>query len=150
VAFRTAVVDRGFRWLNSFHRGVVALTRGRLGRRAFGMEIIELITVGRRSSRPHSTMLTVPVIDGDALVLVASKGGDHRDPDWLKNIVANPMVRVTLRSRSIDMHARVASGEEHAQLWPRVVARYSHYENYQRRAGREIALVICTPVPSEA
>jgi len=33
--------------------------------------------------------------------------------------------------------------------WPRVVTRYRHYESYQRRANREISLVICRPVEGE-
>jgi deazaflavin-dependent oxidoreductase (nitroreductase family) len=107
--------------------------------------MVELVTTGRRSGQPHSTMLLVPIRDGPDLVVVASKGGDQRDPDWFKNLVANPLVRVTMRGRSLEMLARVATPEEHALWWPGVVARYRHYEDYQRRAGRTIPLVICSP-----
>jgi deazaflavin-dependent oxidoreductase (nitroreductase family) len=140
------LVDAGFRALNAFHRAVVRLSGGHVGRRALGMEIIELVTVGRRSGRPRSTMLTVPVIDGDALVLVASKGGDDRDPDWFKNLVATPRVEVQRRGERIAMTARVASAEESERLWPRVVATYRGYDSYRRRAARTIPLVVCTPV----
>lgn len=49
---------------------------------AFGMPVVELHTTGRTSSLPRSTMLTAPVAGDDRVVLVASKGGDDRDPDW--------------------------------------------------------------------
>jgi deazaflavin-dependent oxidoreductase (nitroreductase family) len=140
------LVDFGFRLLNSFHRTVVRVSAGRLGRHAFGMEIIELITVGRRSGRPHSTMLTVPVIEGAVLVLVASKGGDDRDPDWLKNLLANPRILVIRRGERRDMSARLASPEEHARLWSQVVVTYKSYDAYRRRTARAIPLVLCTPV----
>ena len=34
----------------------------------------------------RSTMLTAPVIDGQRIVLVASKGGDNRGPGWYRNL----------------------------------------------------------------
>ena len=43
------------------------------------------------------------------------------------------------------MRARVASPGEKAELWPRVVAAYSGYGQYQRRTDRDIPLVICEP-----
>lgn len=144
------VVDRGFRVLNVLHRTVVVLSRGRVGRRALGMEIVELITVGRRSGQPHRTMLTVPVVESDALVLVASKGGDDRDPDWFKNLRQTPAVDVVWRGQRRSMIARVASPQEVERLWPRVVAAYRSYDRYRQRAARPIPLVICEPAsPSE-
>ncbi len=94
-------------------------------------------------------MLLVPLVEGPDLVIVASKGGDSRDPDWLKNVEANSSVRVTWRGRRREMVARVATSDERAILWPRVVTRYRHYESYQRRANREIPLVICRPAEGE-
>jgi hypothetical protein len=38
-------------------------------------------------------MLTAPVIEGDRVVLVALKGGDDRDPDWYRNLIAHPVCR---------------------------------------------------------
>jgi len=139
------LVDVGFRSLNAVHRTLVRASAGRLGSRAFGMEMIELVTVGRRSGRPHATMLSVPVIEGDVLVLVASKGGDHRDPDWLKNLVATPRIEVSWRGQRHHMLARLATPDEAARLWPEVVATYRYYDNYRRRAARVIPLVICAP-----
>ena len=111
--------------------------------------MVELTTVGRRTGRPHTTMLLVPLTEGTDLVIVASKGGDSRDPDWLKNLLVTPTVQVRMRGRATKMLARVATPEEHAVWWPRVVTRYRHYESYQRRANREISLVICRPVEGE-
>lgn len=142
------VVDLGFRSLNFLHRSVVAVSGGRVGRRALGMEIVELITVGRRSGRLHHTMLTLPVIEGDTLVLVASKGGDDRDPDWFKNLRHTPAVEVVWRGERRTMRARVATREEVERLWPLVVGAYHSYERYRQRASRPIPLVICEPGPA--
>ena len=37
--------------------------------------------------RLRSTMLTAPIMDDQRVVLVASKGGDDRDPEWYRNLV---------------------------------------------------------------
>lgn len=139
------VVDFGFRLLNRFHRAVVRASAGRLGRRAFGMSVIELHTRGRRTGLERTTLLTVPVVTDDGLVVVASKGGDHRDPQWLGNLVAHPRVEVTLDGRRRPVRARVLAPDEATDLWPRVIARYRPYAAYRARAGREIPLVLLEP-----
>lgn len=144
------LVDAGFRALNAVHRGFLRASGGRVGGRAFGMPVVELETVGRRTGRPHVATLTVPVVLGSTLVLVASKGGDDRDPDWLRNLLAQPRVVVTRRGERVGMTARVATPEERSSLWPRVVASYRSYASYQRRSAREIPLVICAPDDNDA
>ena len=142
--------DAGFRALNRFHRCVVRLSGGRLGRRAFGMDVIELHTVGARTGLARTTLLTVPVRDGDTLIVVASKGGDDRDPQWLRNLLARPEVDVTLAGVRRPMRARVAGPDEAALFWPRVVARYRPYDSYRRRSARPIPLVVLEPVVAES
>ena len=107
------------------------------------MSAVELRVVGRRSGVVRSTMMTVPVEFDGSRVLVASKGGDDRDPDWFRNLLANPMVEVVKAGATMTMRARVATEEESERLWPRVVAAYRPYADYRRRAQREISLVIC-------
>lgn len=140
-----SLVDVGFKALNRFHRTVDHVSHGRLGRRAFGMTVIDLYTVGRRTGTTHRTILTVPVIDNGRLVVVASKGGDHRDPDWLRNLLVHPDVEVMIDGERRLLHARVADPEEKISLWPRVTAAYRGYARYQRRSPRDIPLIICEP-----
>jgi deazaflavin-dependent oxidoreductase (nitroreductase family) len=90
-------------------------------------------------------MLTAPVVDGDRIVLVASKGGDDRDPDWYRNLSAHPEIELTMAGRRRPMRARPATIEERSELWPRIVAAYKGYGGYQRRTEREIPVVICEP-----
>lgn len=139
------MVDLGFKGLNGVHRLVLRASRNRLGTRAFGMSVVELRVVGRRSGVVRSTMLTVPVEFDGSLVVVASKGGDDRDPDWFGNILANPLVEVVRRGTTLPMRARVATESESERLWPQVVAAYRPYAGYRRRAQRAIPLVICEP-----
>jgi deazaflavin-dependent oxidoreductase (nitroreductase family) len=139
------LADLGFKAMNHTHRMIVQLSGGRVLGSAFGMPVVELQTTGRISGRPRSTILTAPVIDGDRIVLVASKGGDDRDPDWYRNLVAHPEIELTIAGRRRAMRARRASAQEKAELWPRVVAAYKGYDGYQHRTERDIPLIICEP-----
>jgi deazaflavin-dependent oxidoreductase (nitroreductase family) len=139
------LADISLKTMSQIHRAIVHLSGGWVLGSAFGMPVVELHTVGRKSGRPRSTMLAAPVVDGDRVVLVASKGGDDRDPDWYCNLVADPEIELTMAGRRRPMRARRASPEEKAALWPRVVAAYRGYGSYQRRTDRDIPLVICEP-----
>jgi deazaflavin-dependent oxidoreductase (nitroreductase family) len=137
------LADISLKTMSRVHQAIVHLSGGQVLGSACGMPVVELHTVGRKSGRPRSTMLTAPVIDGARVVLVASKGGDDRDPDWYRNLVANPEVELTMAGRRRPMRARPASPQEKAELWPRVVSAYQGYGSYQRRTSRDIPLVIC-------
>jgi len=131
--------------INDLHRTVFRLSKGRVANRGMGMPVVMLTTTGRKSGKLRTSMLTSPVQDGDRIVLVASNGGDDRDPAWLLNLRAHPTVEVTIDGSTRAMTARVASPDEKAELWPRVVAGYKGYANYQTRTDRDIPLVILTP-----
>ena len=139
------VTDLAFKAMTQAHRTILHVTGGRVLGSAFGMPVVELHTVGRKSGLPRSTMLTAPVVDGDRIVLVASKGGDDRDPDWFRNLIAHPDAELIMAGRRRPVRARPATPDERAELWPRVVAAYPGYGGYQRRSRREIPLVICEP-----
>jgi deazaflavin-dependent oxidoreductase (nitroreductase family) len=109
------------------------------------MPVLALTTTGRKSGKKRTTMLTSPVQDGDAIVVVASYGGDDRHPQWFLNLRDNPDVEITMNGTTRPMRARVASPDEKAELWPRVVEAYRGYGQYQRRTDRDIPLVICEP-----
>ncbi len=131
--------------LNLGHRAVLMASRGHLGQSAFGMQAVELHTVGRRSGQRRTVLLTAPISKPGLVVLVASKGGDDRDPDWYRNLVANPDVYLTIRGHEAPWHARTASPEEKQALWPAITAAYKGYASYQARTAREIPVVICEP-----
>jgi deazaflavin-dependent oxidoreductase (nitroreductase family) len=143
MSLRQRLNDVSLKNLSQVHRALVRATGGRVGSSVMGMPVVELHTVGRRSGRPRSTMLTAPVVDGDRVVLVASKGGDDRHPDWFRNLLAHPDIELTMAGRRRAVRARAASPEEKADLWPRVVAAHRGYAAYQRRTQRDIPLVIC-------
>jgi deazaflavin-dependent oxidoreductase (nitroreductase family) len=133
--------------MNTVHRAVLKVTGGRFGWDVANMPVVELTTTGRKSGRPHTVLLTSPVRDGDAVVVVASRGGADHHPAWFLNLRANPDVEAKVGNESRrTMRARVAEPDERARLWPRVVTKYKGYGDYQAKTQREIPLVLLEPV----
>lgn len=146
MSMRESLKDFSFRTLTAVHRALLRRSGGRLGGRLFGMRTVELHTIGRKSGKRRSTMLTAPIYSDDRIVLIASKGGDDRHPDWYRNLVVNPDVEVTpAGGETRRLRARTASAEEKAELWPTIVRAYRGYGTYQRRSQRDIPVVICEP-----
>ena len=95
---------------------------------------------------PASVMLTSPLQEGTTIVVVASRGGDDTHPAWFLNLRDNPEVEVAYKGAPKQpMHARVATPEERARLWPLVTADHKNYAGYQTKTTREIPLVLLEP-----
>ena len=104
-----------------------------------------LTTTGRKSGNA----LTLPLIfgrSGASYVVVASKGGAPTHPAWYLNLQANPEVRVQVKGDKFTAHAHTADAAERAALWPKMVAVYGPYEQYQTKTDRQIPVVVLTPV----
>jgi deazaflavin-dependent oxidoreductase (nitroreductase family) len=129
------------------HTRVYQLTGGVIGHRFPGAPPTLLLDhVGAKSGSTRTTPLTY-IDDDPDLVLVASKGGHPRNPAWYHNLRANPDTTILVGRERRAVHARVATPEERERLWPKVLATYAGYADYQRRTDREIPLVILAPRP---
>ncbi len=118
---------------------------GRIGGRFLhGAPVCLLTTTGRRSGQPRVAPLLY-LRDGDAVVVVASKGGMSRHPAWYLNVESDPEVEVQIGAQTTPMRARRASDEEKAKLWPRLVAMYPDYDDYEARTERDIPVVVLEP-----
>jgi deazaflavin-dependent oxidoreductase (nitroreductase family) len=136
--------------MNTVHRGLLKITGGRRGWFVADMPVLELTTIGRTSGRSRSVMLTSPLQEGAAIVVVASRGGDPTHPAWFLNLRENPGVEVSLQGKPTRaMTARVTTAEERARLWPRITADHQRYADYQERTSREIPLVLLEPEPQD-
>ena len=138
--------DRFLKTMNGVHKGLLRLSGGRLGWTAADMPVLELTTTGRRSGRPRPVMLTSPLMDGDRIVIVASKGGEDTHPAWFLNLREDPQVTVSMKGApGVSMLASIASPEERDRLWPIVVDEQARYGGYQENTDREIPLVLLEP-----
>jgi deazaflavin-dependent oxidoreductase (nitroreductase family) len=142
------VVERSWPVLNRLmqvHTVAYRATRGLVGHRVpFAPPMLLLDHVGAKSGKRRTTPL-VYMRDGDDYVLVASKGGNPKNPAWFHNLRANPETTVQVGSRRFNVRAKVASPQKRTALWPKVVEHYGGYGEYQERTERKIPLVILEP-----
>lgn len=129
----------------TMHRTLYDLSKGRIGGDLLSMPVLKLTTTGRKTGERRTTMLTAAHEMADSLVLVASYGGDDRHPNWYLNLVAQPDVDVEIRSETLPMRARVATGDERTRMWSEIIRKHPNYAAYQRKTEREIPVVVLDP-----
>ena len=143
-----AWVDRNWGLLNRLvagHTAIYRITDGRLGHRMPGAPPFLLLDHEGAKSGRHRTTVLIYTADGEDLVLVASKGGNPKNPAWYHNLMAHPDTTVQVGAERRSVRARQASPAERERLWPMAVSVYGPYESYRRRTEREIPMVILEP-----
>jgi deazaflavin-dependent oxidoreductase (nitroreductase family) len=116
-------------------RALLRLTGGRL---TTAPRVGFLEVKGAKSGVRRVTPL-VYTRDGKRVLLVASRGGDVKNPAWYHNVVANPEVRFSADGQSATYRARSATDEERPGLWEQCVRNYSGYAVYQKASRRSAA-----------
>jgi deazaflavin-dependent oxidoreductase (nitroreductase family) len=145
VDLHLRLADRSWpvlRRLMAGHATVYRASGGLVGHRLPGLPPILLLDhVGAKSGRKRTTALLY-VEDGDDAVIIASKGGYPKHPAWYHNLRANPDTTVQIGRERREVHAREATPEERERIWPKAVAAYGPYAEYQARTPRKIPVVI--------
>jgi deazaflavin-dependent oxidoreductase (nitroreductase family) len=139
------LVERFMGPILTVHQWLYEQSDGRIGATLGGRPMLLLRTVGRRTSRPRTSALLY-ARDGDAYVVIASKGGAPQHPGWFHNLSAQPDVEIQVGRKRIRVHARVAEGEERSRLWARAdEINQGQYVAYQSRTNRVIPVVVLEP-----
>jgi deazaflavin-dependent oxidoreductase (nitroreductase family) len=106
-----------------------------------GAPLLLLTTTGARTGRRRTTPLAHSR-DGDRYVVIASKGGAPSNPDWFRNLLANPEVTIEVGGDKFDARASVPSGSERKRLFDQQAALMPNFAEYQEKTTREIPVVV--------
>jgi deazaflavin-dependent oxidoreductase (nitroreductase family) len=142
--FSSALPAWALRLAGKWNVPLYRLSRGRIGGRVGRAPVLLLTTTGRKSGQQR----TAPVLymrDGDRLVVIGSNAGNAKPPAWALNLRANGDASVEVGADRRDVRARVAEGEERAELWRRMNEQYGGFEDYRARTSRDIALFVLEP-----
>ncbi|MCU1393056.1 MAG: cell entry (mce) related family protein [Ilumatobacteraceae bacterium] len=129
---------------HAFNRGVVQefrATGGQVTGDFAGWPLVLITHRGAKSGREYTTPL-VYTRDGDKVVIIASKGGAPDDPQWFRNLQANPDVTVEVGAESYAARARVAEGDERDRLYRAQADQMPNFDEYAAKTSRAIPVVV--------
>jgi deazaflavin-dependent oxidoreductase (nitroreductase family) len=111
-----------------------------------GLPVIIVTNHGRQTGAVRKTPL-MRVADGKNYILVASKGGHPKNPEWYYNLKADPDVEIRDKTEVFKMRVReVVEPTERERLWKIAVKAFPPYQDYQNRAARRIPVFLAEPV----
>jgi deazaflavin-dependent oxidoreductase (nitroreductase family) len=123
------------------HGALYRLTGSRVFANLGQMPTLLLTTTGRKSGKPRTVpLLYVEYNDGYAVV--ASYAGAPEHPAWYRNLQKTPEASVQIEDRVITVTASTATAEEKQSLWPRFIAIYPDYDDYEQATDRDIPVVL--------
>jgi deazaflavin-dependent oxidoreductase (nitroreductase family) len=117
-----------------------------LGVGRWGDHLLLMTSRGARSGRE----ITTPLVyrrEGDDYVVVASKGGAPKHPNWYRNLQVNPVVEVEVAARGgterFTVRARpVVDGPERDRLYEYMTEVWPSFRDYAVRTDRTIPIIV--------
>lgn len=110
-----------------------------------GLPCLVMTTLGKKSGEPRQAAMIYGA-NGNSFVVIGSKGGSDTPPAWFVNLMATGGGMVQVKDRRYTVSARIATGEERAQLWQQMVTIFPTYADYQHQTARELPVVVLQPL----
>jgi deazaflavin-dependent oxidoreductase (nitroreductase family) len=130
------------------HVALVRRSGGRLVRTFRGGDLLLLSHTGRRSGKTFTTP-ALYVRDGDDYVVAASNGGIDLEPQWWRNLQADPRGTVEIGGRRTPVRASRVEEADRQPLWDALMAKCPTYDDYQAGVSRRISLVRLSPIGAD-
>jgi deazaflavin-dependent oxidoreductase (nitroreductase family) len=127
---------------NARNRDVITEFRANGGKVGDGTnKLILLTTTGAKSGLLRINPLNYS-IDGDRIILIASKGAAPTNPDWYHNLVAHPEATIEIGTEQFQVRASIAQGQERQRLYDQQAALMPFFAKYQQQTTRQIPVII--------
>jgi deazaflavin-dependent oxidoreductase (nitroreductase family) len=119
---------------------------GKVGGMFEGATLLLLHHAGAKSGAERVNPLVYQQV-GDSFAIFASAGGQPRDPQWYRNLVAHPDTSIELGTGTVKVRARVADEAERTPIWTAQKEGNPGFAEYEKTAApREIPVVLLDPV----
>jgi deazaflavin-dependent oxidoreductase (nitroreductase family) len=79
--------------------------------------------------------------EGDRFVVIGSNSGKPTHPEWLFNVIANPLVTLEVAGETFEARASVTTGVERQRLFDAMAQKVSAFADYQRGTTRQLPVV---------
>jgi deazaflavin-dependent oxidoreductase (nitroreductase family) len=101
-------------------------------------------TTGRKTGRDHITPMRT-LVDDDAMYIFASAHGSTKDPDWYRNILANPEIEIEIGTERRHVRATALQDPERGRIWKKWADAIPALHDTAARAARPIPVVRLDP-----
>jgi deazaflavin-dependent oxidoreductase (nitroreductase family) len=118
---------------------------GKVGGYFEGATVLLLHTKGAKTGLPRINPL-VYLLDGDRFVVFGTFGGSPVDPQWVRNVLADPSPSIEVGTRTIPVRAVQITGPERNELYARQVERRPDFAEYPKKTARVIPAIALEPV----
>ena len=109
-----------------------------------GSTMVLLHSIGAKSGEERVHPLASLPDDGGWLI-VASAGGQPKNPAWHYNLLAHPDTVIEVGTETIPVTASVVDDAAHATAWKKLVDYMPGFGAYQERTERTIPVIRLTP-----
>lgn len=114
---------------------------GKVGGPFEGAPLLLLHTTGAKSGKERVNPMMYQTI-GDGFAVFASKAGAPTNPDWFRNLVANPRVTAEIGTETVELTARVADDATRAPIWEAWKQANPGFAEYEAKTSRQIPVVL--------
>jgi deazaflavin-dependent oxidoreductase (nitroreductase family) len=124
------------KWLNNL---MVRRARNKTGGR--GNQLV-LTTTGAKTGQRRETLLGSFPDGDDAWLVVASFGGNAKNPAWYHNLAAHPdQAEIEIGGRKVKVMATQLTGAEREAAWQRITTAQPRYAGYATKTDRVIPVI---------
>jgi deazaflavin-dependent oxidoreductase (nitroreductase family) len=142
--FSNSLGATGLRWTGKLNVPLYRLSGGRIAGKVGKAPLLLLTTTGRKSGQER----TAPVVylaDGERMVLIDTNAGNEKLPAWSLNLSAKPEAEVEVGRKRQRVRARVAEGEERAELWAKHIDQFAGFDFYITKLERTPSVWVLEP-----
>jgi deazaflavin-dependent oxidoreductase (nitroreductase family) len=116
---------------------------GKVGGPFEGAPLLLLHTTGAKSGLERVNPMMYLDLDGSRYVFATKSGADD-NPDWYRNLVANPSVTVEVAGEAYPATAASVDGPDRDRIYAEQARRYPGFAEYETKTTRRIPVVELT------
>ena len=124
------------------HNYIYIYSKGRFGKTISDRPCLILESVGGKTGKLRKNVL-VYLREKDNICVVASKGGNPKNPGWYHNLKNNPDATIQIGRDRFDVTATEIFGLERIEWWKKMdYMNNGIYDQYQSRTSRKIPVML--------
>ncbi len=124
------------------HNYIYIYSNGRFGKTISDRPCLILESIGGKTGKLRKNVL-VYLKEENFICIVASKGGNPKNPGWYHNLKNNPNAKIQIGRERFNVIAKEIFDLERIEWWKKMdFMNNGVYEQYQKRTSRKIPVML--------